>query len=63
MVVRIDKADRKLRTDSSVICRDPPIPRGDNPDPVCLFEHSVISSIQNVIDFTINAKIWGSEDN
>jgi hypothetical protein len=63
MVVRIDKADRELRTDSSVIRHDPPIPMpmpcGDDPDPVRLFERSVISSIQNVIDFTINTRKHG----
>jgi hypothetical protein len=56
MVVRIDKADRKLRTDSSVIRHDPPMPCGDDSDPVRLFERSVISSILNVIDFTINSR-------
>jgi hypothetical protein len=30
-----------------------------DPDPVRLFERSVISSIQNVIDYTINARKHG----
>jgi hypothetical protein len=45
--------------------RDPPRspnpvrPRSPNPDPVRLFERSVISCIQNVIDFTINTRKHG----
>jgi hypothetical protein len=62
MVVLIDKVDRELRTDSSVIRQDPPIPCGrdppipccPDPDAVRLFELWMISSIQNVIDFAMN---------
>jgi hypothetical protein len=61
MVVRIDKADRELMTDSSVIRHDPRIPCGrdslipccPDPDAVRLFERSVISSIQNMIAFRL----------
>jgi hypothetical protein len=35
------------------------MPCGDDPDPVRLSERSVISSIQNVIDFTINTRKHG----
>jgi hypothetical protein len=59
MAMGIDKADRKLRAHSSVIRDDPPIPWGPDPDPVRLFEHSVIRSIQNVMDSTINTRKHG----
>jgi hypothetical protein len=54
MVVRIDKIDRELRTDSSVICHDP-----ERPDPVHFFERSVINSIQNAIDFATDTRKHG----
>jgi hypothetical protein len=56
--MRIDKADGKLSTDSSEIRHrrhDPVWPRSRS-----LFERSVISSIQNVIDFTINTRKHGA---
>jgi hypothetical protein len=59
MVVLIDKADRELTTDSSVIRHDPPIPWGDDPDAVRLFERSVIGSIQNVIDCAMGTRKHG----
>jgi hypothetical protein len=66
MVVRIDKADRKLRTASSVIRHDPPIPCVPipmpcvpYPDGVRPFERSVIGSVQNMIGFTINNRKHG----
>jgi hypothetical protein len=74
MVVRIDKTDRELRTDSSMIRHDSPMPCGrdpaipccpipmscvPDPDPVRLFDRSVISSIQNAINFTINTRKHG----
>jgi hypothetical protein len=54
MVMQIDKADGKLRPDSSEIRHrrhDPVSPRSRS-----LFERSVIRAIQNMIDFTINTR-------
>jgi hypothetical protein len=57
MVVRIDKDDRKLMTDSC-LTRAAAIPCSH--DPLHLFEQSVIDSIENMVDFTIKPEniVW-----